>query len=93
MSIGAALEHLHEGFSGVVNVYPFTCMPSAICTAVLKPLLNKMRMPYIDAPYDGAIQPNREIALRTFLHQAKQRLESRNSGNRNGKAAKCHIRP
>ena len=93
LSIGAALEHLHEGFSGVVNVYPFTCMPSAICTAVLKPLLNKMRMPYIDAPYDGAIQPNREIALRTFLHQAKQRLESRNSGNRNGKAAKCHIRP
>lgn len=93
LSIGAALEHLHEGYSGVVNVYPFTCMPSAICTAVLKPLLNKMRMPYIDAPYDGAIQPNREVALRTFLHQAKQRLESRNSGNRNGKAAKCHIKP
>ncbi len=93
LSIGAALEHLHEGCSGIVNVYPFTCMPSAVCTAVLKPLLNKMRMPYIDAPYDGAIQPNREIALRTFLHQAKQRLDSRNSGNRNGKAGKCHIKP
>ncbi len=93
LSIGAALEHLHEGYSGIVNVYPFTCMPSAVCTAVLKPLLNKMRMPYIDAPYDGAIQPNREIALRTFLHQAKQHLESRNSGKRNGKAAKCHIKP
>ncbi len=93
LSIGAALEHLHEGCSGVVNVYPFTCMPSAVSTAVLKPLLNKMRMPYIDAPYDGAIQPNREIALRTFVHQAKQHLQSRNSGNRNDKAAKCHIKP
>ena len=93
LSIGAALEHAHDGFSGVVNVFPFTCMPSAVCTAVLKPLLNKMRMPYIDAPYDGAIQPNREIALRTFIYQAKQHLESRNSGTRNGKAAKCHIRP
>ncbi|MDR3567091.1 MAG: CoA activase [Syntrophobacteraceae bacterium] len=92
LSIGAALEHLHEGYSGIVNVYPFTCMPSAVCTAVLKPLLNKMRMPYIDAPYDGAIQPNREIALRTFLHQAKQHLQSRNSGKRNGKV-KCHIKP
>jgi predicted nucleotide-binding protein (sugar kinase/HSP70/actin superfamily) len=93
LSIGAALEQLHEGYNGVVNVYPFTCMPSAVCTAVLKPLLNKMRMPYIDAPYDGAIQPNREIALRTFVYQAKQHLESRTSGNRNGKAAKCHIKP
>ncbi|MGO9020502.1 MAG: CoA activase [Syntrophobacteraceae bacterium] len=87
LSIGAALEQLHEGYNGVVNVFPFTCMPSAVCTAVLKPLLNKMRMPYIDAPYDGAIQPNREIALRTFVYQAKQHLESRTSGQRNGKAA------
>ena len=82
LSIGAALEQSHEGYNGVVNVFPFTCMPSAVCTAVLKPLLNKMRMPYIDAPYDGAIQPNREIALRTFMYQAKQHLESRNSDNR-----------
>ncbi len=87
LSIGAALEQLHEGYNGVVNVFPFTCMPSAVCSAVLKPLLNKMRMPYIDAPYDGAIQPNREIALRTFVYQAKQHLESRTSGQRNGKAA------
>jgi predicted nucleotide-binding protein (sugar kinase/HSP70/actin superfamily) len=93
LSIGAALEHLREGYNGVVNVFPFTCMPSAVCTAVLKPLLNKLRMPYIDAPYDGAIQPNREIALRTFVYQAKQHLESRTSGNGNGKAAKCHIKP
>ncbi len=82
LSIGAALEQLHEGYNGVVNVFPFTCMPSAVCTAVLKPLLNKMRMPYIDAPYDGAIQPNREIALRTFVYQAKQHLESRTSGKK-----------
>jgi predicted nucleotide-binding protein (sugar kinase/HSP70/actin superfamily) len=92
LSIGAAMELSHEGYNGIVNVFPFTCMPSAICTAVLKPLLNKMRMPYIDAPFDGAIQPNREIALRTFVYQAKQHLESRTPGNRNGKADKCHIK-
>ncbi len=94
LSIGAALEQLHEGYNGVVNVFPFTCMPSAVCTSVLKPLLNKLHMPYIDAPYDGAIQPNREIALRTFVYQAKQHLQSQTSGNnRNGKAVKCHIKP
>lgn len=94
LSIGAALEQVHEGYDGVVNVYPFTCMPSAVCTAVLKPLLNKIRMPYLDAPYDGAIQPNREIALRTFMYQARQHLETRKAGkNRNGKASQCHIKP
>jgi predicted nucleotide-binding protein (sugar kinase/HSP70/actin superfamily) len=92
LSIGAALVQVHEGYSGIVNAFPFTCMPSAVCTSVLKPLLNKMHMPYIDAPYDGAIQPNREIALRTFVFQAKQHLESRTSGNGNGKAVKCHIK-
>jgi predicted nucleotide-binding protein (sugar kinase/HSP70/actin superfamily) len=92
LSIGAALEQVQHGYDGVVNVFPFTCMPSAVCTAVLKPLLNKMRMPYIDAPYDGAIQPNREIALRTFMYQAKQHLESRKSG-KNRTARQHHVIP
>jgi predicted nucleotide-binding protein (sugar kinase/HSP70/actin superfamily) len=74
ISIGGALEYAHEGFDGIVNVFPFTCMPSTICAAVLKPLLHQMRIPYLDAQYDGTSQPNREAALRTFLYQAKQRF-------------------
>ncbi|MCE5244956.1 MAG: CoA activase [Syntrophobacteraceae bacterium] len=85
LSIGGALEYAHHDFDGVVNVFPFTCMPSTVCAAVLKPLLHKMRLPYLDAPYDGAIQPNREVAMRTFLYQAKQHLEARLNG-RNDKA-------
>ncbi|NLJ27421.1 MAG: CoA activase [Deltaproteobacteria bacterium] len=80
LSIGGALEYVHHGFDGIVNVFPFTCMPSTICTAVLKPLLHKMKVPYIDAPYDGGIQPNREVALRTFAYQARQHLASRKTG-------------
>jgi predicted nucleotide-binding protein (sugar kinase/HSP70/actin superfamily) len=82
LSIGGALEYAHDGFNGIVNVFPFTCMPSTICSAVLKPLLHKMQIPYIDAPYDGAIQPNREVVLRTFLYQAKQHLQSRENGRK-----------
>ncbi len=76
LSIGGALEYVHHGFDGVVNVYPFTCMPSTIATSVLRPLLHEMQIPYLDAPYDGAIQPNREVAIRTFMYQAKQHRES-----------------
>jgi predicted nucleotide-binding protein (sugar kinase/HSP70/actin superfamily) len=66
------LEYVHEGFDGVVNVYPFTCMPSTICSAILKPLLRQMKIPYLDASFDGTIQPNHEAVLRTFLYQAQQ---------------------
>ncbi len=87
LSIGGALEYAHHGFDGIVNVFPFTCMPSTICSAVLKPLLHEMKIPYLDTPYDGAIQPNRDVALRTFIYQARQHMESRLAG-RNGRAIK-----
>lgn len=75
LSIGAALGYVHEGFNGVLQTFPFTCMPSAICSAVLKPILEDMKVPYLDAPYDGSIPPNRDTALRTFVYQARQHLE------------------
>lgn len=77
LSIGGALEYVHDHFDGVVNVFPFTCMPGAVTSAILKPLLLKMNVPYLDASYDGAIQPNREVALRTFMYQAAQRKAAR----------------
>lgn len=84
LSIGGAIAYASEDCDGIINVFPFTCMPAAISSAVLKPLMNRMKIPYLDAPYDGTTQPNREAALRTFLYQTKQHLEQR----RNGKAAK-----
>jgi predicted nucleotide-binding protein (sugar kinase/HSP70/actin superfamily) len=76
LSIGGALEYAAHGFDGIVNVFPFTCMPSTICSAILKPLLHQMKIPYIDTAYDGSAQPNREAALHTFMYQAKQHLEA-----------------
>ncbi len=81
LSIGGALEYIHHGFDGIVNVFPFTCMPSTICASILKPILNEHRIPYLDAPYDGTIQGNRDIALRTFVHQAEQHLRN-GAGNK-----------
>ncbi|WP_448382218.1 CoA activase [Desulfosoma sp.] len=77
LSIGGALAYVHEGFDGIVNVFPFTCMPSTVCSAVLKPILLEKRIPYVDAPYDGTTQPNRDVILKTFLYQAQQRRMAR----------------
>ena len=77
LSLGAALEYCRHGFDGIVNVFPFTCMPSAMCSAILKPLLDRKQIPYIDAAYDGTYQPNFEAAIRTFMYQAAQHQEKR----------------
>ena len=77
LSIGGALEYCLHGFDGIVNVFPFTCMPSTMCSAVLKPLLDRKQIPYIDATYDGTYQPNLEAAIRTFMYQAAQHQKKR----------------
>jgi predicted nucleotide-binding protein (sugar kinase/HSP70/actin superfamily) len=75
LSIAGIMEYIREGYNGVVNVYPFTCMPSTITSAVIKPMVNRANVPYLDTPYDGSFQPGREAAIRTFMYQAKQHLK------------------
>ena len=75
LSIGGALEQVAHGCDGVVNVYPFTCMPGTMTTAVLGPLLSKRRVPYLEVPCDGTHRASRETQVRTFVWQAAQRRE------------------
>jgi predicted nucleotide-binding protein (sugar kinase/HSP70/actin superfamily) len=77
LSIGGALEYCLHGYDGIVNVFPFTCMPSTMCSAILKPILDRMNVPYIDAAYDGTYQPNLEAIIRTFMYQASQHQQNR----------------
>ena len=72
ISIAAIMECARVGFNGIVNVYPFTCMPGTTTSAVVRPLVNELGVPYLDAPYDSSIQPGREAAIRTFMYQAHQ---------------------
>ncbi len=75
LSIPSIIHYIREGFNGVVNVYPFTCMPSTITSAVIRPIMADMKVPYLDAPYDSSVQPGREAAIRTFMYQAFQHFK------------------
>jgi predicted nucleotide-binding protein (sugar kinase/HSP70/actin superfamily) len=75
LSIAGLVEYIREGCNGVVNVYPFTCMPSTMTSAVVRPIVHGMKVPYLDTPYDGTFQPNREAAIRTFMYQAEQHFK------------------
>lgn len=72
LSIAGILHCAREGYNGAVNVYPFACMPSITTSAVVRPLMSERQFPYLDTPYDGSFQPNREASIRTFLYQAQQ---------------------
>lgn len=81
LSISGIIKYLREGYDGVVNVYPFTCMPSTITSAIIRPIISQYRVPYLDASYDGSFQPGRESAIRTFMYQAYQHFEKRKIKN------------
>jgi len=76
LSISAALEHAHRGYNGIVNIFPFTCMPSNLTSSIAKPLMAKLDIPYMDVSYDGSFQPGRDAALRTFMYQAYQHFKT-----------------
>ncbi len=77
LSISSALELAHTGYNGIMNIFPFTCMPSNLTSSIAKPLMAKLNVPYLDVSYDGSFQPGREAALRTFMYQAYQHFNSR----------------
>ena len=87
LSIAAILQFAREGCNGIVNVYPFTCMPGMTTTAIVKPVMSRRRVPYLDTPYDGSLQPGRETAIRTFMHQVHQHFERHGRKGRNQQRA------
>jgi predicted nucleotide-binding protein (sugar kinase/HSP70/actin superfamily) len=72
LSIPGILHCARNGYNGVVNVYPFTCMPGLTTSAVVRPIMHALGFPFLDTPCDDSIQPNRETAIRTFMYQARQ---------------------
>jgi predicted nucleotide-binding protein (sugar kinase/HSP70/actin superfamily) len=75
LSIAGMMEYVRAGYNGLVNVYPFTCMPSITTSSIVRPLMNKLKVPYLDTPYDSSTQPGRESAIRTFMYQANQHFK------------------
>jgi predicted nucleotide-binding protein (sugar kinase/HSP70/actin superfamily) len=75
LSIAGIMEYMHAGYNGIANIYPFTCMPSTITSSIMRPIMNRERIPFLDAPYDGTYQPGREAGIRTFMYQAYQHFK------------------
>ena len=82
LSIGKMIEFCHQGCHGVINVGPFSCMPSTIVDAVMKKVTPALEeMPTLTVSYDGQQDPTLRTRLEAFLYQARayQRRETATS--------------
>ncbi|NIA07250.1 MAG: CoA activase [Actinobacteria bacterium] len=83
LSIGKTVEFAHAGADGVVNVMPFTCMPSTIVSSLMKKIQKDLQgMPALSISYDGQEQATTQTRLEAFVYQARvfQQRRDRHKG-------------
>jgi len=74
LSIGKMVEYHHQGFGGVVNVMPFTCMPSTIVSTLTRRVgADCDSMPILNISFDGQEDPTLTTRLEAFVEQVRQR--------------------
>ena len=70
LSIGKMVELHHEGFGGVVNVMPFTCMPSTIVSGqTMRISADCGNMPILNLSFDGQEDVTLKTRLEAFVEQ------------------------
>jgi len=77
LSVGKMVEYHHQGFGGVVNVMPFTCMPSTIVsTQTMRISADCDKMPVLNVSFDGQEDPTLTTRLEAFVEQVASKQAS-----------------
>ena len=73
LCIGAPLAYLRKGaIGGAVNIFPFTCLPGTIVTAVSKRIRREHPgLPWINLAFDGQEDTDNLARLEAFMHQVR----------------------
>ena len=74
LSIGKTIEYHHQGFGGVVNAMPFSCMPSTIVNTQTRRISADCdNMPILNLSFDGQEDSTLTTRLEAFVEQVHQR--------------------
>ena len=80
--MGRAVEFIEDDCDGIINIIPFHCMPGTAVNAVLEKLQRDHNdIPLLKLTFDGQEETNEETRLEAFMHQAYQKMESRQNSN------------
>jgi len=74
LTVGKIIEMHHQGIGGVINVMPFTCMPSTVVTTqTLRVSRDCGGMPILNLSFDGQQDQTLTTRLEAFLDQVRSR--------------------
>ncbi|OQA01642.1 MAG: R-phenyllactate dehydratase activator [Planctomycetes bacterium ADurb.Bin401] len=74
LSVSKIIEYHKQGFAGVINVMPFTCMPSTIVSSLIPQLSRDCgNMPILNITFDGTEDVTFATRLEAFYQQCCQR--------------------
>jgi predicted nucleotide-binding protein (sugar kinase/HSP70/actin superfamily) len=74
LSVGKIIEYHHQGFGGVVNAMPFSCMPSTVVsTQTMRISAECADMPILNLSFDGQEDSTLTTRLEAFVEQVRQR--------------------
>ena len=73
LTVGESVDFAKKGYSGVISIHPFHCMPGSIVQIVSKKFREDLNnFPWINLWFDGQESTNLMLRLEAFMHQAKQ---------------------
>jgi predicted nucleotide-binding protein (sugar kinase/HSP70/actin superfamily) len=74
LSVGKTIEYHHQGFGGVVNSMPFSCMPSTVVSSLTRRVSADCdNMPILNLSFDGQEDSTLTTRLEAFVEQVRQR--------------------
>jgi len=78
LCVGAPLAlNKKEAIDGAVNIFPFTCLPGTVVTAISKRIRKEHRnLPWLNLAFDGQEDTDNEARLQAFMYQVKQNYYS-----------------
>ncbi|MBN1391274.1 MAG: hypothetical protein JW947_00550 [Sedimentisphaerales bacterium] len=72
LSVGKTIEYHHQGFGGVVNAMPFSCMPSTIVSSLTRRVSEDCgNMPILNLSFDGQEDSTLTTRLEAFVEQVR----------------------
>ena len=61
---------------GAVNIFPFTCLPGTVVTAISKMIRKHNRhLPWLNLAFDGQEETDNEARLQAFMYQVRQNFQ------------------
>ena len=89
LCVGAPLALSEKAaIDGAINIFPFTCLPGTVVTAISKKIRKEHRnLPWLNLAFDGQEDTDNEARLTAFMYQVMQNFRARSAELSNSPAA------